>query len=160
MRFIPLILIATAVLEIMVFMWAGQFIGFWSTVGLVLTSAFVGSFLVRAQGMKALADFQRSAATGEGEVGLTIFTGLCLLLAGAFLITPGFITDTFGLLLLIPPLRTRVYAALKPRLASFAASSTTSFSYDRSYSRPQNDRQGGQTNCKTRIIDVEGEERP
>ena len=156
MRFIPLILITLAVVEIMVFMWAGQFIGFWPTVGLVLASAFIGSFLVRAQGMKALADFQRSAATGEGEIGLTIFTGVCLLLAGAFLITPGFITDTLGLLLLIPPLRMGVYQAIKSRLATFASRTGTgtggaTFTYTSSFSR--------RPNRKTTIIDVEGEEK-
>lgn len=151
MRFIPLLLILLAVVEIMVFMWAGQFIGFWTTIGLVLASAFVGSFLVRAQGMKAWADFQRSAATGEGEIGLAIFTGVCLLLAGAFLITPGFITDTVGLLLLVPPLRSGVYYALKSRLAGLAANSTTTFTYTSGFP--------GQSDRKTTIIDVDGEEK-
>ena len=151
MRFIPLILILLAVVEIMVFMWAGQYIGFWTTIGLVLASAFVGSFLVRAQGMRALADFQRSAATGEGEIGLAIFTGVCLLLAGAFLITPGFITDILGLLLLVPPLRASVYYALKSRLAGLAMSGAATFSYTRTYTDP--------SGRKTTIIDVDGEEK-
>ena len=150
MRFLPFLLILLAVAEIMLFMWAGQFIGFWTTILLVLASAFVGSFLVRAQGMRALAEFQRSAATGEGEVGLTIFTGICLLLAGAFLITPGFITDTLGLLLLIPPLRATVYRAIKSRLAQFASTSSH-FTYTSYNTR---------TGRKTTIIDIDGEEKP
>jgi len=120
MRWLPLILIFTAVVEIMVFMWAGQYIGYWTTILLVLAPALIGSFLVQRQGLQAWAEFQRSAATGQGEMGLTIFTGICLILAGAFLITPGFITDTIGLLLLIPPLRRLTYAALKTRLAALA----------------------------------------
>lgn len=145
MRFLPLYLIVLAIVEIMLFMWAGQFIGFWPTILLVLLSAFVGSFLVRAQGMQAWADFQRSAATGEGEVGLAIFTGICLLLAGAFLITPGFLTDTIGLLLLVPPLRQGVYAGLKSRLSGFVTTVNVNGFEAR--------QKGGST-----IIDVEGQE--
>jgi len=145
MRFLPVFLILLAVVEIMLFMWAGQFIGFWPTILLVLVSAFVGSFLVRAQGLRAWADFQRSAATGEGEVGLAIFTGICLLLAGAFLITPGFLTDTIGLLLLVPPLRQGVYAGLKSRLSGLVTTVNVNGFEAR--------QRGGST-----IIDVEGQE--
>ena len=149
MPYLPFLLILLAVVEIMLFMWAGQYIGFWTTIFLVLASAFIGSFLVRAQGMQALANFRQSLARGEGTIGLSLFTGVCLLLAGAFLITPGFITDTFGMLLLIPPLRARAYAGLKSRFASMVGSG--SFSYQ-SYS--------GRGGDSTTIIDVEGEEKP
>ena len=121
MRALPFAFILLAVIEIMVFMWAGQYIGFWWTILLVLISAFAGAFLVRQQGMQAWADFQRTLATGKGEIGLSIFTGICLLLAGAFLITPGFLTDTLGLLLLIPPLRFAVYSGIKARLGPLAS---------------------------------------
>ena len=123
MRALPFALISLAVIEIMVFMWAGQYIGFWWTILLVLISAFAGAFLVRRQGLQAWADFQRTLATGQGEIGLSIFTGICLLLAGAFLITPGFLTDTLGLLLLIPPLRFAVYSRIKAQLGNLANSS-------------------------------------
>ncbi len=159
MRFLPLILISIAVLEIMVFMWAGQYIGFWQTVVLVLASAFVGSFLVRAQGMQALADLQRASLTGEAEIGKTIFTGACLLLAGAFLITPGFITDITGLLLLVPALRLAVYTALKSRLAAMVAGGTTRFTFTdvNGFGRTY---ESGPRDKKTTVIDVDGEERP
>ena len=151
MRILPIALILLAVIEIMLFMWAGQYIGFWTTILLVLISAFIGSFLVRQQGMQAWADFQKSAATGSGEVGLAIFTGICLLLAGAFLITPGFLTDTIGLLLLVPPLRASAYQAIKSRLSGFVTVvNPTGFG-------------GGfeaRSTRKTTIIDVDGEEKP
>lgn len=145
MRLLPISLIILAIVEIALFMWAGQIIGFWPTILMVLVTAFIGSFLVRQQGMQAWADFQRSAATGEGEIGLAIFTGICLLLAGAFLITPGFLTDAFGLLLLAPPLRNGAYQSLKSRLGGFV-----------NVVRPEGfeaRRPGGST-----IIDVDGQE--
>ena len=151
MRFIPLILIALAIVEIMIFMWAGQFIGFWLTVFLVLASALIGSFLVQMQGLKAWRDFQRSLMTGEGEIGITIFTGICLLFAGAFLITPGFITDGLGLLLLIPSLRVGFYKTLKSRTLRFTTKGTTPFTYSQFYS--------ARSERKMTIIDVDGEEK-
>ena len=143
MRSLLVCLLVLAVVETMLFTWAGQFIGFWPTIGLVLVTAFAGSFLVRTQGLQAWAEFQRSAASGEGEVGLAIFTGICLLLAGALLITPGFLTDTLGLLLLVPPLRQSAYTAIKSRLSGFVTTVNGFETHQR----------GGST-----IIDVEGQE--
>ena len=119
-RLFPLYMLALALAEITLFYFVGQRIGLLLTLGLVFFTAIIGSVLVRQQGLRAWADFQRSAATGEGEIGLAIFTGVCLLLAGAFLITPGFLTDGIGLFLLVPPLRAGVYAGLKSRLARFS----------------------------------------
>jgi len=47
---------------------------------------------------------------------LEVFEGLCLLLAGALLLTPGFITDAIGALLLLPPVRATLYRELRRRL--------------------------------------------
>ena len=124
MRLFPLIMLLIALMEITLFYFVGQQVGLLPTLGLVFLTAVIGSLLVRQQGLQAWADFQRSAATGEGEVGLAIFTGICLLLAGAFLITPGFLTDTIGLLLLVPPARQGIYAALKSRMGALATSVT------------------------------------
>ena len=145
MRLFPLIMLLIALAEITLFYFVGQQVGLLTTLGLVFLTALVGSFLVRHQGTQAWADFQRSAATGDGEVGAAIFTGICLLLAGAFLITPGFLTDAIGLLLLIPPFRYGVYQGVKSRMSGFVnALQPDGFE----------GRQGGGAT----IIDVEGEE--
>lgn len=145
MRLFPLLMLAIALIEITLFYFVGQQVGLLTTLGLVFLTAIIGSFLVRHQGLQAWADFQRSAATGEGEVGLAIFTGICLLLAGAFLITPGFLTDGIGLFLLIPPFRYGVYTSLKSRMSGFV-NVIQPGGFDGRQS-------GGAT-----IIDVEGEE--
>lgn len=152
MRYLPFLLLTIAVIEIMLFMWAGQYIGFWQTVGLVLASAFIGSFLVQAQGWKALKELQVASLNGEVEIGKTIFTGACLLLAGAFLITPGFLTDITGLLLLVPPLRAAVYNTLKARLSSMVSGRATSFTFT-------NRTDSQSTEQDSTIIDVDGEEK-
>ena len=145
MRLFPLIMLLIAQAEITLFYFVGQQVGLLPTLALVFLTAVIGSILVRQQGLRAWAEFQRSAATGEGEVGLAIFTGICLLLAGAFLITPGFLTDAIGLLLLVPPGRQGIYAALKSRMGAFATNVTL-----QGYAARQ---RGGAT-----IIDIEGNE--
>jgi UPF0716 protein FxsA len=90
--------------EIAVFIKAGQVIGLgWTLAGVALT-AVLGIALLRRQGLKVLAQTQQKLDRGELPVG-ELFDGLCLLVAGVLLLTPGFITDTIGLLLFIPPVR-------------------------------------------------------
>lgn len=104
--------IVIPILEIIVFIQAGQLIGLWPTVAGVVLTAVIGAALVRHQGLSTIASAQRSLNEGRFPVE-EVFDGLCLVLAGAFLITPGFVTDTVGFLLLVPPLR----AALRHGLA-------------------------------------------
>jgi UPF0716 family protein affecting phage T7 exclusion len=74
------------------------------TIALVLFTGMLGVSLVRWQGMKALREIQQQVASGQSP-SLSIIGGVLILLAGAFLLTPGIITDTAGFLLLIPQLR-------------------------------------------------------
>ncbi len=99
-----LALIGLPIIEIAVFIEAGDRIGLWPTVGAILATAAIGLTLIRLQGMAVLRRAQENLAR-EQFPGLELFDGLCLFIAGALLITPGFITDTFGFLLLIVPLR-------------------------------------------------------
>ena len=104
----PLLLIlffvGVPILEIAVFIRAGDLIGLWPTLGAVVATAVAGAALLRAQGLAALG--RARAQLDQGQVPIAeVFTGACLLLGGALLLTPGFITDTVGFLLLIPPVR-------------------------------------------------------
>ena len=72
--------------------------------GAVVGTAALGAGLVRRQGLAALARFRSATQAGELPA-VTIIEGLALLVAGAFLLTPGFFTDLVGFLLLTPPLR-------------------------------------------------------
>ncbi|MFC6785051.1 FxsA family protein [Halobaculum halobium] len=74
------------------------------TVALVVLTGLLGMLLVRAEGRHTLRAIQRKLATGEAPTGEVLDGGL-LIAAGAFLLTPGLVTDTIGFLLAIPPTR-------------------------------------------------------
>jgi len=90
--------------EIATFIQVGDVIGLWPTLGIILLTAFLGTGLLRFQGLATLNRAQ--TALNEGELPLTsVIHGVFLLVAGLLLLTPGFITDGVGFLLFIPPLR-------------------------------------------------------
>lgn len=99
-----LLFIGVPILEIAVFIQAGQLIGLWPTLATVVVTAIIGTALLRAQGLATLARARQSLDQGKIPVE-DIFTGLCLLVAGLLLLTPGFITDAVGFLLFLPPFR-------------------------------------------------------
>jgi len=97
-------ILAIPVVELTVLIHVGGEIGALNTVGLCLLTAAIGLTLVRHQGLKVLADMQAAANRGE-PIGASLVHGLFLVVAGFFLLIPGFVTDTIGALLLIPPFR-------------------------------------------------------
>ncbi len=101
---ILLVLIGTPIIEIAVFIEVGDRFGLWPTVGGVLATAAIGMTIIRIQGLTVLSRAQENLQADRFPA-LEIFDGVCLVLAGAMLITPGFVTDTFGFLLLVVPLR-------------------------------------------------------
>jgi len=105
MGFIVLLLfIGVPIIEISVFIQVGDLIGLWPTLIIVILTAIIGTALLRQQGLSTL--MRAQAAMNEGRLPAEeLFDGMCLLLAGAFLLTPGFVTDTIGFLLFFPPFR-------------------------------------------------------
>jgi UPF0716 protein FxsA len=100
-------------IEIALFIQIGGLIGLWPTLALIVLTAVAGAGLVRAQGLGVL-DRARAALAREQAPVFELFEGLCLLVAGALLLTPGFFTDTCGALLLVPGMRRRLYRRLAP----------------------------------------------
>lgn len=98
------IFIGVPIFEIALFIQAGDIFGLWPTLAAVVATAIIGGALIRAQGLAAIERARSSLRQGEAPV-REVFTGICLLLAGALLMTPGFLTDSIGFLLLIPPIR-------------------------------------------------------
>ena len=74
------------------------------TIALLILDSFLGAALLRSQGRAAWRRFNQALAEGRIPA-REVFDGAMVILGGAFLITPGFITDVIGLLLLIPPTR-------------------------------------------------------
>jgi UPF0716 protein FxsA len=104
---ILLAFILVPIAEIAVFIEAGNLIGLGWTLAVVIATAAAGTFLLRRQGLRVLAQTQARLNRGELPVG-EMFAGLCLLVAGALLLTPGFLTDAAGLLLFVPPVRNAI----------------------------------------------------
>lgn len=100
--------------EIYVLIQVGSLIGALPTVLLVVFTAVLGAALIRAQGLNTLARMRAAADRGEIPA-VEIMEGVCLLVAGAMLLTPGFVTDSLGFLLLVPGLRRHIILGLLER---------------------------------------------
>lgn len=103
---LALIIIIPA-LEIWLMITIGQLIGPWLTILLIFLTGILGVWLAKSQGLGALRNAQQKMRYGQmpGEV---IIDGLCILVGGILLIIPGFITDSIGLLLMVPAIRNKI----------------------------------------------------
>ena len=139
-----IIFIGVPLIEIGLFIQVGQAIGLWSTLGVVILTAVIGTWLLRQQGFRTLQKFQMEVAQGAIPT-VTIFDGICLLAAGLLLLTPGFFTDAVGFLLFVPAFRELARKFFATRIAA-----KTNFSFHQSHPEPP--RQG------PTIIDAEYED--
>ncbi len=110
-----LVFIAVPLIEIGLFIQVGGWIGLWPTLGIVLLTACAGAMLVRQQGSRALAELRQSFGA-LSDPAMPLAEGAAILFAGALLLTPGFFTDTLGLLLLTPPFRRWLLRRLAARV--------------------------------------------
>ena len=124
MLLLLVLFILVPIAEIYVIIQVGQAIGALWTILILIADSVIGARLVSWQGRRAWQRFQ--AALAEGRVPhREVLDGVLIIIGGAFLLTPGFITDVFGLVLLIPPTRAVVRrwlarAILSPRRARWA----------------------------------------
>ena len=107
----PLILIAVFIVvplvELYVIIQIGGSIGIVPTLLLLLVDSIVGSLLLRSQGRSAWVALNRAIAESRVPA-KEVLDGVLIIFGGALLLTPGFLTDIVGLLLLIPPTRAMV----------------------------------------------------
>jgi UPF0716 protein FxsA len=101
------LLIGVPLIEIALFIEVGGWIGLWPTIATVVATALIGTSLLRRQGLATLQRAQAEMAAQRMPV-RELFDGACLLVAGVLLLTPGFLTDAIGFVLLIPPLRSTI----------------------------------------------------
>lgn len=121
--------IGVPILEIMVFIEAGELIGLWPTIGVVIVTGIAGTALLRYQGFGVLRRLQARSQAGEAPLA-ELFEGVCLLIAGAFLLTPGFVTDSVGFLLFLPPVRWAIARWVLLRFqAQIVTASSRTFTY-------------------------------
>lgn len=105
MSFILFILfVAMPFVELALLIYLGQQLGFWPTIAIVIVTAVVGAFVLQQQGLQTMRRISRAMASGEPPIE-PVVDGFFLAIAGAFLLTPGAVTDAIGLALLVPPVR-------------------------------------------------------
>lgn len=108
---ILLLFIGIPLAEIALLIKVGQYIGWLPTILIVILTAVMGTALLRQQGFGVMARVAEALAAGKMPVE-PVIEGLCLIVAGAFLLTPGLITDATGFLLLIPVVRIALAKAM------------------------------------------------
>ena len=96
--------VVVPIAELAVIIQVGQGIGVLPTVGLLLLDSLLGSLLLRTQGRTVWRRFNQALSTGRVPH-QEILDGVLVIFGGALLLTPGFLTDLLGLLLLLPPTR-------------------------------------------------------
>ncbi|KAJ03915.1 FxsA family protein [Sulfitobacter mediterraneus] len=107
--------IAVPLIEISLFIQIGGAIGLGWTLAIVLITAFLGTWLVRNQGMMALGQL-RSSFSELRDPTEPLVHGAMILFAGALLLTPGFFTDAVGFALLVPQFRQAAFHAIRARI--------------------------------------------
>ena len=125
-----ILFIIVPLIELAVILKVNSYIGIGWTLGLIIFTAFVGVRLLRLQGLSTLLRANQKMQQGQIPA-QELAEGFLLALAGAFLLTPGFVTDASGFILLIPATRQalvhKVIAFITPRMmtgANFQGSSS------------------------------------
>ena len=156
-RNLPFILfIVIPLIELYFIIAVGEEIGAFWTIILILLTAFIGINLLRVQGMSTLMRAQQNMAQGQSPA-MEMMEGIALAVAGVLLITPGFITDSLGFLLLIPASRQAIIRYMMSRSTmhgSGFSGSSVEFRSSEQHPRPPD---GGESGQKKPGRTIEGE---
>jgi UPF0716 protein FxsA len=127
--------IVVPIAELYVIIQVGQAIGALPTIALLVADSILGSLLMRSQGRAAWRRFNMALA--EGRVpGREVADGALVIFGGALLLTPGFITDVFGIIFLLPPTRVVVRRFLVRALAGRVAGGVLGAAHGATRRRP------------------------
>ena len=105
------------IIELYLFVEVSNQIGFGAALLWIVGVSIVGAWLVKREGMSAFRRANEKVAVGEVPTD-ELITGILILFAGALMLTPGFLTDGVGMLLLFPPSRALVRRRLRGRFAT------------------------------------------
>jgi UPF0716 protein FxsA len=115
MPLLVLLFIVVPIAELFVIIQVGEAIGVLPTIALLIADSILGSVLMKAQGRAAWRRF--NAALAEGRIPhREVLDGALVIFGGALLLTPGFISDILGILLLLPPTRALVRGLVARRI--------------------------------------------
>jgi len=107
--------LAVPLIEIALFIQVGGFIGLWPTLAIVVMTAVLGTWLMRAQGAMAMGEI-RNSLNELRDPTEPLAHGAMILIAAALLLTPGFFTDAVGFSLLVPQIRSAVFRYFRARV--------------------------------------------
>ncbi len=110
-----ILFVGIPLIELMLFLQIGSRIGLLATIATVVLTGIIGASLTKSQGLQVLSKYQKALAEGRMPHA-EVIEGLMILVAGAMLLTPGFLTDAIGFALLIPSVRAAVRAIAVEKL--------------------------------------------
>lgn len=112
---LALLFVIVPIIELILLIQLGQVVGLLPTLALVVFTGVTGAWLARAEGVRVLFQFQRELASGKLP-GQALLDGISVLVGGAFLLTPGVLTDVAGFSLLMPITRRWLQRRVRARL--------------------------------------------
>lgn len=115
MPLLVLLFVVVPLVELYVLVQVGQEIGALNTIGLLLAVSIVGAWLAKREGIGVLRRIKAQVNAGQVPASGLVDAAL-VLFAGVLLLTPGFITDVLGVILLVPPTRALVRRLLRASL--------------------------------------------
>jgi UPF0716 protein FxsA len=110
-----LTLVVVPLIELVVILQVGQLIGTGWTVALLVFDSLLGAFLLKRESRRAWQDFRTALSAGRWP-GDEVTQGGLVIVGGALLLTPGFVTDVVGFLCLLPPSRAGASRIIRRRL--------------------------------------------
>lgn len=114
MPILVLLFLVVPIVELYVLIQVGEEIGALNTIGLLLVISVVGAWLAKREGLGVWRRIQEQVEAGKVP-GADLVDAFLILLAGALLLTPGFVTDVLAIALLLPPTRALVRRTMRKR---------------------------------------------
>lgn len=127
-------------------------VGIWTTILMAIGTGFLGAWLTKRQGLKALLNYQKSLSQGQMPH-REVVDGILILVAAAVLVTPGFLTDFIGFSLLVPKIREKLRGVLVEKLKGSFTVVTPGSGFPGDTDRGSQRRSGGSDD----VINVESE---
>lgn len=114
MRYLFLLFVLLPIIEILLLIELGSRIGTLNTLGLIVITAIIGSWMLRQQGLSTLFRAREKISVGQLPL-LEMLEAICLAVGGALLVTPGLVTDCIGFACLLPVSRRRIVSFVASR---------------------------------------------
>ena len=118
------IFIIIPLVELVILIKVGSYIGLWPTILIVILTGILGAALARQQGFMIINKIRSDVNSGRVPA-QELIDGVLILVGGIVLLTPGFLTDICGFLLLIPPTRSVFKRLIKSQLQKYATYRTS-----------------------------------